>query len=259
MEDFNKILEKIKKLLLKAGSTDVPAEAEVFLMKANELMVKWKVDQSQINLDQEVHLQQGEVLCGEFSLEGKWEIGLALAIAKFNGCHVIWYTMSKYKIMFGGESQDVEMTTYFFENARRIFRNLSRKQYVQRKQQVMEQYPNFCKKTLEGIGYLPYRSVCIRSFLHGCTHGLTIKLNELQEKAKTEFDTTGTYGLILTNQIEKSRQYMVEIHKPKTMKQTQAFGDGEGYMNGIKTGSEHHLTIGVESTKTSGKSNNMIS
>jgi Protein of unknown function (DUF2786) len=249
-----KIVEKIKKILLKAESTDSLEEAEALFVKASELMVKFKIEQSQVDTAiDESNLREDEVSCGEVSLEGKWEIDLMSAISRHHGVHFIFYTTKKYKMVLAGDKHDVQMVKYFFETARRTFRRLSREQYLVRKKDTLQKNPLFTLKELEFGGYMPYRSVFIRSFLAGCAIGLNRKIRQMQQDAVVKYDSTKSYDLMVKNQLEKSRGYMTEKYSPKTSSRQTAYGDQKAILEGMKAGLEHNLTIGVQgSTKNEG-------
>lgn len=253
MKDINKITDRIKKLLMKANSTNSPQEAETFLVKAQEMMMKYKIEQHQINLEEEEEtIGEDAIFAGEISLEGKWEAELAKKLAWFNGCTLMWGTQKLvYKITFFGSEHDILMTKYFFETARNVFRRLSREQYLDKKNSIMEQNPYHTLKELEFNRYIPYRSVFIRSFLWGACAGLGQKLNEMKASVQKDVDPTNTYGLIIRNQIEKAKKFMVDKHKPKTAKQNGAFGDPEAQAKGREAGKNHKLTIGVEGKSSS--------
>ena len=242
----DKLIEKIKKILLKAGSTDSQEEAEALFVKASEMMIKFKIEQSQIDsaID-ENSLTEDEITCGEFSLEGKWELELASALTKYNGTYFLFDSRKKYKVTLGGDKHDIQMVKYFFETARATFRRLSREQYLVRKKMVMAANPSFSLKELEYYKYMPYRSVFIRSFLLGCSMGLGEKLREMQRQTVSQHDTTQSYGLMLRNQLEKSKGFMLDKHKPKNVTTPKAFGDQQAIRTGFEVGKNHNLTIGV--------------
>lgn len=271
--DLQKVMEKIKKLLLKADSTDSPQEAEAFLVKANKLMIKFKIDQASINLnveDGEIVLNN-ELKYGEFSLEGKWEIDLMRGIARNQACTYTWNSYRKTFTIYGA-AEDVELTKYFFERARTIFRNLSRKAYNEKKKEVvghLDSHPNSKElyeslglntvikkvKWAERNGLISYRSVFVRSFLYGASQGLSQKLASMMRETIAEEENGKAYGLILTNQLERVDKWLSTNVKTKKVNQQGAFGDQDAMRKGREAGKNHNLTIGVDSTSTNQERN----
>ena len=115
--DSEKIKGKIQKLLAKADSTDSPQEAENLFVKANELMIKFKISQFDIDELNQVDtgaVETNQIEFGKVSLEGKWEIDLMAAICEHQGCDYTWKTWSKVFTVYGSK-EDTEMAIYFFE------------------------------------------------------------------------------------------------------------------------------------------------
>jgi hypothetical protein len=248
----NKAFDKIKKLLLKANSTDSPHEAETFLLKAHKLMMKFKIDKSEFDkangVDEPILFNQVKIF--EVSLEGVWETDLLATISRSQGCDMCW--LGNVADVYG-EKHDVEMSIYFFTQARNAFRNLSRIEYLNRKKTVMDRYPHCDRKLLEKLKYLPYRNVFIRSFLYGAVIGLSRKLHQTK---MDESDESQQYAILVKTQLEKVGNYLSEHVKPKMQKAQGSFGDSEAVRKGMETGQNHNLSIGLDSvneTKENGK------
>jgi len=68
----DKIVDKIKKLLLKANSTDSPAEAESLFAKASKLMIRLKISQADIEQEMDENFVKiNEVEYSKILMEGK--------------------------------------------------------------------------------------------------------------------------------------------------------------------------------------------
>lgn len=248
-DKIEKIKEKIRKLLLKADSTNSPEEAESLLVKANVLMMKFKIEESQINLGYDDEpIKENQIKYGEFSLEGAWETDLVQALCYFLSIEMMWNSRTKIITVIGSQ-HDCEMAIYFFESARRAFRRLSREAYLVAKKKALEEYPWMTVKQLEKRQLLSYRSVYIRSFLFGARSGLEKKLLKMKVQTMHEYDVTGSYGLILTNQLERANKYMMDKHKPRTQTNTGAQGDADAVRAGLIAGGSHTLTVDITDAK----------
>lgn len=264
-ENLDKVMDKIKKLLLKADSTDSPQEAEALFVKANKMMIRYKISQANIDSlnNDPSEILTNEVKFGLVSLEGKWEIELMSAICRHQGCKFVWGTRTKIFTIYGSQT-DTELVKYFFEGARRIFRQVSRKAYNEEKARVLtdeapmlDELSYYLKTTkmkikyLEKQGLLSYRSVYVRSFLYGASNGLAMKLRSMVRETISEEVNGQQYGLILTNQLERIENHIQKHVKPKTQNSQGAFGDAGAMAKGRETGASHNLTLGVESSATS--------
>src|SRR5690554_2140208 len=243
----DKIVDKIKKLLLKANSTDSPAEAESLFAKASKLMIRLKISQADIEQEMDENFVKiNEVEYSKILMEGKWEPSLALAIADYQDCRAVLNSREK-RITFYGEENDVSMAKYFFEQARNTFRTLSRSGYRSHKSSIMLQNPGIPIETLEKTKKISYSDTFIRSFLHGCVNGLTGKLRSLKEEMLKQ-EATEEYGLMVANQVFVIENYISTNIKTKKTKLPTAQGDIGAFLKGEKAGSKHNLSVGVETS-----------
>lgn len=249
-ERYEKLINKVKKLLRKADSTDSPEEAESLLVKASTLMMRYKIKESEVEEEKEFEIKVNQSTYAEISLEGKWETALASKIAKYQDCKITWRTNTN-KLTFYGDEHDVKMSIYFYEQARAIFRSLSRKEYNAKKNQVKKDYPDLTLRQMEKIGYISYRSVYVRSFLYGAAAGLGKKLSDMKRQILEE-EASEQYGLMILNQIEKINMYLTEKVKPKKNGNSGATGDREAMLKGYESGQKHNLAIGVETDSKGG-------
>lgn len=120
MDTLNVVKERIKKLLMLA-SGGTSAEAELAMMKAQELMDQHRVTMLDIELSQEKQekiIKDTEPLLSAGRIPG-WKKSLAATLAQFNDCRLITYTGmgGHYKdrrtdIMIYGKPSNIEYVRY---------------------------------------------------------------------------------------------------------------------------------------------------
>lgn len=245
------IIEKVKKLLAKAGSTDSPQEAEALFVAAQKLMVKHRIQQSELNDDQVFEVLANEVAAFQFKLEGMWELELASVIARANCCKVTWKTWSassksaknyKYvggnrldfcKITFYGVEQDVQLVKFLYETTRDTFRRLSKSE----------------ARAANKVSALANKNRFIRSFLLGAAEGLGTHIRKMTADHVQESGAT-TYDLVVRTQLQKVEQWLTDNVKTKTVKVNSEPGDLAGYASGMEAGMNHSMHIPVETTSS---------
>lgn len=239
MSESKKII-KIQHLLAKAGSTDSPQEAEALFVKAQELMVKWRIEESQLEEQQETNIEQNDVSCFKRKLEGNWELKLAGALCRPNGCD---YTYGKHsqRIILYGAAKDVELVKYFIETTRETFRRIARKEYSALLKKYGKHDPD-----------LPKKNKYIRSFLLGACAGLADKMERMTRYTVQQTDGVDaqSYGLIVRTALEKVENHIMENVAVKVVKSRTHVGDLSAFSNGVKTGKNHSLHIPVSTTKS---------
>jgi hypothetical protein len=242
------IIDKVKKLLSKAGSTDSPSEAEALFTAAQKLMVKHRIAQNDLDEADQPTILKNEVLCFANRLEGNWELRLARTLSRPNGCDYVYSKIKhKYtsaaehnKISFYGTEQDTQLVQFFFETTRETFRRLARSEYRRLNQQGSP---------------MPPKNQFIRSFLLGACDGLASKITKMTADHVQEVKAT-TYDLALRNQLQTVQDYIKTNLDTKTVKATRAAGSSEGYAQGVKAGKAHTLHIPV-ATSTSSRQNKL--
>lgn len=108
MEAKNKIIEKIKKLLILAdrNKNSNIEEAAAAAEKAQALMEKHRIEQAMLNIQDTLGLEQLQ----DEGLPNNWKVFLAFVLSKHNGCYIIKsqdYDQDN-KVMVVGESQDIQ-------------------------------------------------------------------------------------------------------------------------------------------------------
>lgn len=224
METNQNILDKIKKLLAKADSTDSPQEAENLFATAQMLMVKHRITQEQLKEQDPEVITQNQVSAFEQRLEGEWETSLARVIFHVNGCD---FVRNKHGNKFDiyGASHDVLLVKYLYETTREAFRRLARSEW-RKNQHYTETKKN----------------QYIRSFLVGACAGLKEKIRKMTAEVEKETNTAG-YGLIIANKVEKARAHIMK-NPNIVLKRTAGgtAGSTDGYGDGVKAGRNHKLT-----------------
>lgn len=108
MESKNKVIEKIKKLLILADTNKNSnlEEATAAAEKAQALMEKHRIEQEMLNIHDALGLER----LGDEGLPVTWKVFLTYVIAKHNGCYIIKsedYDKDN-KILLVGEGQDIK-------------------------------------------------------------------------------------------------------------------------------------------------------
>lgn len=232
-QDTHPMLEKIRKLLAKAGSTDSPAEAENLFATAQKLMVKHRISQADLKQD-DGPIQSNEVTAFENRLEGEWEVSLARTIFHVNGCDYIRNKHgSKFEVF--GSVHDVQLVKYLYETTRECFRRLAKSEWRK------NQHSTETKK-----------NQYIRSFLVGACAGLKEKIRKMTAEAEAETKTSG-YGLIMANKMQVVRDHIIATQNVVMGKARGGVaGSNDGYGDGVKAGRAHVMHLPV----TGGSTNN---
>lgn len=133
------ILTKVKNLLAKAESLkkiNSVLEAELFLTKANELMLEYNIEQSELaDKKHEGIIEVEGIPYGEVPSEGKWERDLMSKLCFYNFCTYYYIggedfvSAKKYnykvKLVIVGKQANVEVIEYLFIQLRERFRAIA--------------------------------------------------------------------------------------------------------------------------------------
>lgn len=102
MSSNDAMLQKVRALLAKAEATPYEAEADAFTAKAQELIVRYRIDR--VLLDKERARDRGSAVARRIDLEDpylKAKVVLLSNIADANQCRVIWPKPHRYVQVFG--------------------------------------------------------------------------------------------------------------------------------------------------------------
>lgn len=114
MAASKKTVEKIKKLVAKAKGTNNELEAQTFMAKANELLIKYNLSES------DVEGNSKEYICSKYAADFKspWERLLVTCLADANMTHVVFHWKKKSKsgvISILGDPINCDVTLHMFE------------------------------------------------------------------------------------------------------------------------------------------------
>ena len=120
-----KIIERIKKLLFLADSNNVN-ESESAMLKAQELMAKYKLSMKDITVEEEKNTVVDEVTNFEYTVRTQWKGSLAVVIAENFGCDAyVQFTTkngrkNKFEICLVGEAENIEVVKVIYEYALKV-------------------------------------------------------------------------------------------------------------------------------------------
>jgi len=118
-ERFASIMVKLRKLLAKAERTDVAAEAEAFMAKAQELMARWQIDEALLaDAEGRPAATVTSVTIPMAAPHAGRRAGLAYAVARANRCEAIQVTdaavASGVASVIVGDERDVDWVLTLF-------------------------------------------------------------------------------------------------------------------------------------------------
>ncbi len=123
-------LEKIQNLMARARGTNSDAEAQVCILKAQELMVKWNLEESQVTDHTEKQETVREVAYNAGGMKAEWKSKLATVIANNFRCR--WFFSgrgsSRY-IVFFGFKEDARIARELYEKAIKLVEKGQQKCY----------------------------------------------------------------------------------------------------------------------------------
>lgn len=110
----NKIIEKIQKLLALSKSSN-EHEAQVSMLKAQELLVKHKISLKEIEEHKDINVIRNKT--NVTFTKAKWKGRLANIIADNFGCYSFFNTNRTHTIVFIGKDEDVTVCTIMLDYA----------------------------------------------------------------------------------------------------------------------------------------------
>ena len=257
----DKLIDKIQKLLAMANGTDVQAEADTFLAKANELLLLHNLSLTDVELggtENAVTEAKEARTYGDVEAEGKYEGALMHHIAKHNFCSTIitsYYNGGKLSVI--GRPDNVEATLYMFDTARAGLRRISKKAYSAYRKEVLAQFEPRegetmaeLEKCLKRSKQLRYRTIWIRSYLKGAVVGIARKLEAERQKA-TEGNAS-RYAIVLSKNNEAIKKYKAdeygELGQARATNTSNV--DRTAFARGVQGGQNMNIAAGVNAAKT---------
>lgn len=176
MSKEESLLNKIRKLIEKANSTDSEAEAEAFMLHAQKLIREHNIEAHKIESFESKKLGVGET---QIKITDRWEDILINSITKYNFCKAI--NMRGGNISVIGNPANVEICIYLFSFFKNAALNLS-----------LKAYDGFIKERIAAFGFdadfdfgKQAQNQYIANYLLGASSGITKKLqDEWLEAAK---------------------------------------------------------------------------
>lgn len=209
-----KIIERVKKLLSLANSNNVN-ESESAMLKAQELMAKYKLSIKDIDVKEKNNEVVDIISDFEYTIRSQWKGTVALVIGENFGCHVYANVVYKngrknrLKVCFIGEEENVEIVKIVYEYALKVC-----------DERISKIQKDYKKKGLSTTG-IP------QSYGIGFATGLKAKYSE-QLKANQD------WGLVVV----KSKD-VIEYTKNKKLSKSNArtrYRENEHYSSGYTDG-----------------------
>ena len=209
-----KIIERVKKLLSLANSNNVN-ESESAMLKAQELMAKYKLSIKDVDVKEKNNEVVDIISDFEYTIRSQWKGTVALVIGENFGCHVYAKVVYKngrknrLKVCFIGEEENVEIVKIVYEYALKVC-----------DERISKIQKDYKKKGLSTTG-IP------QSYGIGFATGLKAKYSE-QLKANQD------WGLVVV----KSKD-VIEYTKNKKLSKSNArtrYRENEHYSSGYTDG-----------------------
>lgn len=231
MGNVEAVKSKVEKLFKKAESAKELGsleEAATFMAKAQEILMKYNLEKSELNLGDEENspIEIGQVDLkdshGWVKTEGQWLFGLFNTVARNNFCKVVKVGDHQVKII--GEENNMDVVKFMVANIVPKIRELEKKRWGE--------YHGPDK-----------RGAFRRAYLAGAVHGIHIKLTEQQATDKEKY--SGLQGIIvLQDQLvdEKMAEAFGRLRKSRSRR----LSSGSGAMQGRRDGKNLKLDPGVK-------------
>jgi uncharacterized protein YoaH (UPF0181 family) len=213
-----KVVEKIQKLLA-LGESSNEHEAQLSMLKAQELLAKHKLSLKEVSEFKIYNSAIKEkISCVTFT-KAKWKANIGQIVADNFGCFMFFKTRGTHKITFFGREEDIAVCNIVLEYAVDCINSSVKRMRYQ------YQRDGYSSKGLEN------------DYAKGFTHGIKIKFDE--QKAKNQ-----EWGLVLVKDKEVVEAY---DQKQKTFKRsidtsTYFQGHDEAYNKGKQDGLKFSIT-----------------
>jgi hypothetical protein len=224
---MDKIVEKIKKLLALSRS-DNEHEAATALAMAQELMVQYAVEESQLEEKTGVHEKIGTTRVGlDTKRVGHWEAGLAQVLAPAFFCRSFYMRGTDIFVVGRKSDCDVCIATFFF----------IRGEAVRLADRAWNNFDSHQRMLVNGKRW---KNGYYEGLIRTIHERLTANLKRLSE------DNKGTALMVVNRQLAV-QNYMDNVVKPTSSRQTRAV-ETSGYQQGRRDG--HAISLEGRATKS---------
>lgn len=233
-----KYLDKIRKLLVKAkDSACSENEVEIFMAKAQELMLRYNLEVGDIELhpsdiNKDIVFYKLRKIFKYKHENFEWE--LIDSIAQFYNCKIFrgyhydfdsedWKKSKKIRLSIVGTNDNRTIVKEMYETLVHKFLTLSEIRWKEWSQETKKGFIRELEmagldtkgmdiKYLESIGRMDIKRTWVSSYLIGCIKGLKNKLQKEQELALALLANKNTWGLIVIKHDE-----LIKVQIPKLM------------------------------------------
>lgn len=201
MEIPAEVLDRIRKLMRLAGNNPNANEAALATAKAQELMLRWRLDSATISLDEEPSAEPVEGYYDHEPVGGgkrvaSWRARLFTILCNNNACKgIIYRNRAGSELRVIGTRSNVEMVRYLFGYMATEIERLA-----------VDQRPG-------GMARGEARSWS-NEFRHGAVVGVSKTLWEMRQRVETEYKATpaGTAALVIVGRDQDTLDAFVKEH-----------------------------------------------
>lgn len=248
-----KLIDKVRKLIAKAESTDSQAEADALMMRANQILLEHNLSMSSVEMDEEenrITEESHATRFGENKHEGnQWEFLLMSTLCCHNMCGCILHVQKGVPggtISIIGKPGNAETVLYLFDVARETIRRLSKQAYSSYRKGIMEEYDDHEEQALLKSEILAYRMPWIRNYLKGAALGLNAKLESQKEKIVEESGVADQFALMVLDNDKAIDAFKDKFYGDKlTDKKKATVANQEAFELGMRDGENISLAKGI--------------
>jgi len=261
MSNLDNIKDKIQKLLNKAESAkdlNNIEEAAAFSAKVNELLTKYNLEKSDIELKSEDDISEDFPDLVVTTRHGTWTGKLLTVLGNFNYCKVILHGQKNMIVSIIGEPNNIEIVTFLYSILQRQFETNAKEKFREYlksvRESIKEQYsdsdiPNYNKilaKPWRFIKSVSSRSQYLKSYYLGAIHGVNQKLQQELEKNNTKYGNK-LNTLIKVNDDKIDRFIEEKYSDLKNRGQRKLKVNSDAYNSGYDNGINSKFSKGVAS------------
>lgn len=229
--ELEKVTEKIRKLLAKSESakeTGSIQEAEIFALKAQELLLQYNLSQHDINKPEESPIIMEKIDLNDFEkvakTEGDWILSLFIELSRYNLCKsIIIGNRGDNRLYIFGERHNIDIVKYLHDQLRVKIKRLS-----------LEAWKEY--KGLEK------RNTFLRGYKKGVVMGIKTKLYDQQQAQMKKYE--GMPGLVKVNTEAINKTVAREIG-PLGKSRSRTLSGQEGKEKGYRDGYNMNINKGI--------------